>query len=454
MSEKTKVESRDQDDVRDPSAFSIADRMSRIPTTPKKVLIIISVILCMLAESIDLGGTSFLMPTIREYFGMNATTGGYYSSICFLGMFFGSFAGGRFADRYGRKTVIVASMIMWGAAAFALVASTNIVYLFAMRFILGLGLGGQFGVALAYLSEILSVKERPRFLTMFNLMGPIGFAIAGAVTIAVLPHFDWHGVYFVEAMPALLFVLVIKFCPESPLWLEAKGRHEEAEAICTRFEQEALAYGKELPTVEVVEREESKGSFRELFNKKHLKVSVMCFFVWFILMFSDYGLTTWLTTILVEKGFDVVQSTGFVTIGMLGGVLAWFFAVWSSKHLGRKKTFLIAALCTSVFGIAYGASNTFVMLIATGILYQFGKYLNSMTAALYTPELYDTGIRATGNGLASSWGRLGSMMGPIVLAGVMTSFGAYTTMYIAAGMTIIPGVLVFLLGPETKDRKF
>ena len=122
--------------------------------------------------------------------------------------------------------------------------------------------------------------------------------------------------------------------------------------------------------------------------------------------------------------------------------------------MGRKKTFLIAALCTSVFGIAYGASNTFVMLIATGILYQFGKYLNSMTAALYTPELYDTGIRATGNGLASSWGRLGSMMGPIVLAGVMTSFGAYTTMYIAAGMTIIPGVLVFLLGPETKDRKF
>lgn len=171
-------------------------------------------------------------------------------------------------------------------------------------------------------------------------------------------------------------------------------------------------------------------------------------------MFSDYGLTTWLTTILIEKGFDVVSSTAFVTIGIFGGIPAWFFASWSCKKLGRKKTFLIAGLCTSIFGIAYGASTTFIMLIITGILYQFGKYLNAMCMALYTPELYDTNIRGTGNGLATSWGRMGSIVGPIVLAGVMTSFGAYTTMYIAAAMVIIPGLLVFLIGPETKDKKF
>ena len=95
-----------------------------------------------------------------------------------------------------------------------------------------------------------------------------------------------------------------------------------------------------------------------------------------------------------------------------------------------------------------------VMLIVTGILYQFGKYLNAMMMALYTPELYETAIRTTGNGLATSWGRMGSIVGPIVLAGVMTSFGVYVTMYIAAAMVIIPGLLVFLFGPETKDKKF
>ena len=201
--------------------YSVADRMNRIPTSPHTTLIIFFVLMGWFAETIDLGGTSFLMPTIREYFGMDATTGGYYSSICFLGMFIGAIAAGRIADK-----------------------------------------------------------------------------------------------------------------------------------------------------------------------------------------------------------------------------------------VGRKKTFLIAGLCTSIFGIAYGASTTLVMLIITGILYQFGKYLNAMMMALYTPELYETSIRTTGNGLATSWGRMGSIIGPIVLAGVMTSFGVYTTMYIAAAMVIIPGLLVFLIGPETKDKKF
>ncbi len=434
--------------------FSVADRMNRIPTSPHTTLIIFFILMSWFAECIDLGGTSFLMPTIREYFGMDAATGGYYSSICYLGMFIGAIAAGRIADKIGRKKAMSASMVIWGVAGFALVFSPNIYYLFAMRFILGLGLGAQFPVALSYMSEIVSGKDRPRYMTLYQLMAPVGFAVAGVLTVLILPHFDWRGVYLAEALPALFIIGIIKVCPESPLWLEAKGRYEEADAICTKFEEEAIARHKELPPVVAIPRVEGKASFKDLFSKKYLKVTVLCFFIWFISMFSDYGLTTWLTTILMEKGFDVVSSTGFVTIGIFGGIPAWFFVSWAAKKLGRKKTFLIAGLCTSVFGIAYGASVSLVMLIVFGVLYQFGKYANAMCLALYTPELYETNIRTTGNGLATSWGRLGSIVGPVILAGVMTSFGVYTTMYIAAAMVIVPGLLVFLLGPETKDKTF
>lgn len=435
-------------------AYSVADRMNRIPTTKHTTFIIFFVLMSWFSECIDLGGTSFLLPTIRAYFGMDATTAGYYSSICFVGMFVGAIAAGRLADRFGRKKTMVVAMAVWGIAGFALVFSPNIVYLFSMRFVLGLGLGAQFPVALSYVSEIVSGAERPKYMTLYQLMAPLGFAVAGVITVLVLPHFDWRGVYLAEALPALFIFGIIKVCPESPLWLEAKGRDGEANDLCTRFEQEVIKSGKTLPEVEVLPREKTKATFRDLFGKKYLKASVLCFFIWFISMFSDYGLTTWLTTILMEKGFDVVKSTGFVTIGIFGGIPAWFFATWSAKKFGRKKTFLIAGLCTSVFGIAYGASSTIVMLIVMGILYQFGKYLNAMCLALYTPELYETDIRSTGNGLATSWGRLGSIVGPIALAGIMTSFGAYTTMYIAAAMVIIPGLLVFIFGPETKDKKF
>jgi putative MFS transporter len=291
-------------------------------------------------------------------------------------------------------------------------------------------------------------------MTLYQLMTPVGFSVAGLVTVLILPHFDWRGVYLAEALPAFFVVGLIIKCPESPLWLESKGRHAEADAVCRKFEEAAIRKYGELPPVEVTERSKKKSGFKELFTKKYLKVTVLCFFIWFISMFSDYGLTTWLTTILMEKGFDVVSSTGFVTIGIFGGIPAWFFTTWAAKRLGRKKAFLIAGLTTSIFGIIYGASVSIFMLIAFGILYQFGKYVNAMCLALYTPELYDTEIRAAGNGLATSWGRMGSIIGPIVLAGLLTSFDIYTTFYIGAAMVVIPGLLVFLFGPETKDKKF
>ena len=433
---------------------SIADRMNRIPTSKHTTLIIFFVLMSWFAECIDLGGTSYLLPTIREYFGMDATTGGYYSSICYLGMFIGAIVAGRIADKIGRKKTMVICMAIWGIAGFALVVSPNIYYLFAMRFILGLGLGAQFPVALSYMSEIVSGADRPRFMTLYQLMAPVGFAVAGVMTVLILPHFDWRGVYLAEALPALFIIGIIKVCPESPLWLEAKGDYDTANAICTKFEEEAIAHHGSLPEVVAIPRVEEKASFKDLFSKKYLRVTILCFFIWFISMFSDYGLTTWLTTILMEKGFDIVSSVGFVTIGIFGGIPAWFFVSWAAKKLGRRWTFLIAGIITSVFGIIYGASTSLVMLIIFGIMYQFGKYANAMCLALYTPELYDTNIRTTGNGLATSWGRLGSIVGPVILAGIMTSFGVYTTMYIAAAMVIIPGLLVFIFGPETKDKRF
>lgn len=260
--------------------YSVADRMNRIPTSPHTTLIIFFVLMGWFAETIDLGGTSFLMPTIREYFGMDATTGGYYSSICFLGMFIGAIAAGRIADKVGRKKTIVVSMFIWGVAGFALVASPNVYYLFTMRFILGLGLGAQFPVALSYLSELVSGKDRPKFMTLYQLMTPVGFAVAGVLTVLILPHFDWRGVYLAEALPALFVIGIIKCCPESPLWLEAKGRWEEADAICTKFEQEAIARHKELPPVEVIERVQTKATFKDLFSSKYLKVTILCFFGW------------------------------------------------------------------------------------------------------------------------------------------------------------------------------
>ena len=134
-----------------------------------------------------------------------------------------------------------------------------------------LGLGAQFPVALSYLSEIVCGAERPKYMTLYQLMTPIGFAVAGVMTVLILPHFDWRGVYLAEALPALFVIGIIKTMPESPLWLEAKGRYDEADAICTKFEEEAIAHHGSLPEVVAIPRVEEKAAFKDLFSKKYLR---------------------------------------------------------------------------------------------------------------------------------------------------------------------------------------
>lgn len=435
-------------------AIAVADRMSRIPASRHTKIIILFVFVGWFAECIDLGGTSYLLPTIRAYFEMDATMAGLYSSVCFVGMFVGAIAAGGIADRIGRKRTIVAAMSVWGVAGFLLVTSSSIPYLFAVRFVLGLGLGAQMPVAMGYVSEIVSAAERSKYMTMYQLMAPLAFAFAGLLTVMILPHFDWRGVYLAEALPALFVFGIIKFVPESPLWLESSGRTDEAERICLRFEQEYLKTHGSLPEVVPASHSEKKASFRDLLGPQYRKTTILICCVWFISMFSDYGLTTWLTTILVAKGFDVVASTGFVAIGILGGIPAWFAMSWATEKFGRKKAFLFVGLWTALAGIVYGASSSMVMLIIFGILYQFGKYSNCMLDALYTPELYETSVRAAGSGLATAGGRLGSICGPVIMSFVMTGFGAEATMYFAAVLTIVPGLLVFFLGQETKGKSF
>lgn len=435
----------------------VSDRLERLPITGYHRMVCGLLFLSWFCESIDLGGTSFLMPVIIEAFDMTTVQGGYYSSIAFFGMLVGSLVAGLLSDLLGRKKFVVISMICWGIAGMGMALAPNVAVLFTFRFILGLGLGAQLPVALAYLSEILPSQKRGKYISLYQMFLPFGIAFAGILTMLVLPHFGWRGVYVAEALPALCCILIGKFCPESAFWLESKSRLAKADAIVDMWEEKAQRYLKGEPLPAVVMREplkQEKGKISDLFTKTYIPIIVLTFFYYFFTMLSDYGLTTWLTQLLTAKGFDVITSTGFVTVGILGGIPAFFFTSWAIEKLGRKWTFLITSVCAAVFAYFYGASNTVLMVILMGIFYQFGKYGLAMCTAVYTPELFDTHIRSTGTGLALAFGRLGSIVGPIILAWCMTNFGTEQTFYVAAVAALIPGLVVRFFGPETKGKVF
>ncbi|MDR3271802.1 MAG: MFS transporter [Peptococcaceae bacterium] len=435
--------------------YSVKDRMERLPISNYHRLVCFALFISWFCEAIDLGGTGFLMPLILQHFHLTAVQGGYFSSLAFAGMMIGSLFAGALSDTFGRTRLVCCCMVVWGIAGMFMAFAQNIPWLFTARFILGLGLGAQVPVAMAYLSEIIPTHSRAKYMTFYQMLVPVGIAFAGLLTVLILPHFGWRGVYFAESIPALSLFLIMKFCPESGFWLESRGRLAEADAIADHWEYRVKKDNNltELPPVVRATEMREPGKISELFSKKYSKILAMALIWYTACMMSDYGLATWLTTLLVAKGFDVIRSTGFVAIGVCGGIPAWFFTAWVTEKFGRKWGIFICSILTAIFAYLYGSSTTMTMLIIFGIFYQFGKYGLAMSNNVYTPELFETHLRATGNGFTLACGRMGSMLGPMVLAFVMSSLGANATFYVAAGIALLSGIAVMILGPETKGKQ-
>jgi len=431
--------------------------MNRLPVTGFTRLVCGVIFIGWMCEAIDLGITSFMLPTIREVFGMEATVAGSFSSIGFVGMLVGSLFGGPLADRIGRKPVIMVFMIVQGIGGLALALAPTVEFLFAARFVLGLGLGTQFPVAVAYLSESIPSSKRGRYVALFQLFLPIGMAIAALTVAIALEPLGWRWVYGIVVTTVFWVIAVWKLCPESALWLESRGRLEEADKVVTMWEAKARAVlpGGELdPVVHVEQERVSKSSYRDLFKGKQLLYTAVIVICFFLNMQSDYGLTTWLTSLFVSKGLTVTTATWFVGIGILGGIPAFFIASWAVEKIGRKKACALACLITFIFGFLYGLSNTEIMIIVIGFFYNMGKYMIAMTFLVYMPELFETKLRSSGNGLASAGGRLGAILGAIIMAWIFTSFGDVATFGYAATLVLVAGLLVLIFGKETKGKIF
>ena len=438
--------------------YRVSDRMNRLPVTGFTKLVCACMFIGWMCEAVDLGITSYMLPTLREFWGMSAMVAGWYSSACFIGMLVGSLFGGPLADRVGRKPVIMAFMVVAGVASLGMALSPNIIVLFAFRSILGIGLGVQFPIAVAYISESLPASKRGKYVALYQLFLPIGMAIAALLVTFLLQPLGWRGIYALTAVPALWFIAVWKICPESAMWLESRGRTDEADKIMSDiWEAEAVKYlhnhGKELaPVVPTEVREQTKIKLADLFKDKQLVFTLLAILFMFFAQQSDYGLTTWLTSLFVAQGFTVTQATGFICI--LGGIPAYFLSAWAVDKIGRKKACLMACVISGVFGILYGFSSSELMIIIVGFFYNLGKYSVAMCFLVYMPELFETQFRSTGNGLSSAGGRLGSILGAPIMAWVFTAFGATPTFVFAAGLVLIAGVLAVVMGPETRDKVF
>lgn len=441
---------------------SVASRLERLPMTRYQRTLFGIIATAWFFDSMDLGIMTFMLGSIRTEFGLSSTQAGLLASSSFFGMFLGAAIAGMLADRFGRKPVFQLSMVFWGVGSLMCGLSDNVNELMAYRVLLGFGMGMEFPIGLAMVSELVPAKSRGRYVAVLEGFWPLGFIVAGITAYLCLSLIGWRGIFIALAVPSVFVFIVRRMVPESPRWLEAVGRTPEADAVTANFEQRVLAASKltSLPPIPAAAPQEKPqprtALFAELWKGVYAKRTVMLWTLWFFALLGYYGLTSWLGALLQQAGYPVTKSVLYTVLISLAGIPGFIFSAWLLEAWGRKGTCVLMLLGSAVAAYFYGqAASTHAPvaeLITCGLCMQF--FLFGMWSVLYayTPELYPTRSRGTGAGFASSIGRVGSLVGPYLVGVLLPMTGQAGIFTLGAASFVIAALVVVLLGVETKGQ--
>lgn len=438
---------------------SAAARLERLPFSGYHKLIFAIIAIAFFFDSVDLGTMTFVLGSIKREFGLSTATAGLVASASFFGMVLGAAIAGLLADRFGRRPVFQWSMVLWGTASYLCSTAQSADALIAYRVLLGIGMGMDFPVAQTLLSEFVPAVKRGRLIALMDGFWPLGFITAGIVSYFVLPLFGWRTVFALLALPAVFVLVVRRLVPESPRWLEHRGRLAQAERVLAHVEAKVMKSARvsSLPAPSrLVEPAcaHGRGPFGEIWSAAYRRRTTMVWLLWFFALLGFYGLTSWLGALLQQAGFAVTQSVFYTVLISLGGIPGFLCAAWLVERWGRKPTCIASLVGGGAMAYAYGQSALFggsvTLLVCTGLAMQF--FLFGMWAVLYTytPELYGTGARATGSGFASAIGRVGSLIGPYAVGIVLPVFGQGGVFTLGALSFVVAALAVAALGIETK----
>jgi putative MFS transporter len=438
------------------AVLNLAQRFERLPLTRYQNKIFLIIATAWLFDSIDLASLTFVLAPITNEFGLSDAQAGLLASASFAGMFVGATTAGMLADRFGRKLVFQTSMIVWGSASILLALSWNWESLMAFRFLLGLGMGAEFPMGQALVSEFVPSKKRGQYIGFLEGFWPIGFISAGALSLVLVPTLGWRSVFILQGILAVWVLIIRRIVPESARWYESRGRYDEADETMRHIETEVEQhYGRPLPEPEpprFTERVFTGFSFPQLFTPMYVRRTIMIWLAWFFILLGYYGITTWVSKLLADQGFEITGAIGFVLLMALWGIPGFLSASFLLERLGRKTVLSAYVLLSAVAAFFYGQAESLLWLIVFGSFMQF--FFFGMWSALYayTPEVFPTRARGVGAGTASSMGRLGALLGPAMVPIVLASYGNAAVFALGAASFVIAAFVILTFGPETKGR--
>ena len=323
---------------------TIAARLERLPYSRWHITVTAVLGVAIFFDSFDSLAIAYVLPVIIPAWHIPPEKVGALISIANFGQAIGALSFGWVAERIGRVSAARITIALFAVMSLACAFTQNYEQLFACRFFEGIGLGGEIPVASTYISEILRAEKRGGRFLSYQMIFPIGLLGSGIAGAFIVPRFGWQWMFIVGAVPALVALVLRRYCPESPRWLASKGRLKEADAIVTDIERIVSRNGTQpLPPVQELKLERIGHGTRwqELFEGRYLSRTLLVWVLWTSGYVISYGLQTWIPTLYREVyHLPLQQSLNYAVASPAGSVIGSLICAGLIDRTGRRYWFV------------------------------------------------------------------------------------------------------------------
>ncbi|AKA67508.1 MFS transporter [Clostridium scatologenes] len=395
---------------------------------------------------------AYAMPVLIGLWHLKAGQIGMLIAAGYLGQAVGALIFGVIAERFGRIFSIKGSIFLMSVVGIACMFAGNYNILFALRFLQGVGLGGEVPIAATYINELSRAQGRGKFFMVYEMIFPISLMITAQIGAVVVPSLGWKWMFLLGGAIGLVMLPLFFMLRESPRWLIGKGKFDEAERVIEEME---ASTDKRLPVnMTNINKPAKKADWKELFSPFYRWRTLVVWGLWFSAYFISNGLNNWLPSLYktvyklpLSESLHAASLTNVIQVVM---VLACAFLI---DKIGRKRwataAFLIAGCLLLVLFLTGAKSARSVMYLGSSAYGVIGSI--TVLLYLYTPEIYPTRMRAIGTAFATTWLRLASAIGPMIIGIVLDAKGI-SYVFVGFAVICIIGSLIATRMIETREK--
>jgi len=414
---------------------------------PFQILIVVLCFLIVAIDGFDTAAIGFLAPAIRTEWNLTPAALAPLFGAGLAGLMVGAFVFGPLADKFGRKSVLIGCVLFFGLASLASAYSSSLWELVALRFLTGLGLGGAMPNSVTLTSEFCPDKRRSFLVTTMFCGFTVGSALGGLASAHLVESYGWRSVLVLGGiLPLVLLPLMVWRLPESVRYLVMEGKGLDRVAATLK----RIAPNEDLTGARYILTHKKFDGFPvgHLFKAELIRGTLMLWVAFFMSLLVIYLLSSWLPTLIKSTGVSLKTASLVTTMFQVGGTLGAILLGWLMDRVNPHNVLAASYALAGVFIAAIGSLTGTPWLVGLAV---FGAGFcisgSQVGANALSASFYPTDCRATGVSWANGVGRIGSVLGSVGGAAMLSMDVSLPTVFLIVGIpAVIAGLTMFGLG--------